>query len=195
MPVCGYGDVSDLDMTKTHTLTVVDTIEDPRLAGYHAGLQLAGYAFGRSLPESRVISHEALEMVADPYGQLWEPWEDGKWVAREIADPVESDTYDIDVTLFGVTRPVTVSNFVYPQWFGMPNADGSAKLDHLGLCTEPFEVRGGGYIITRDAADNVVNVYGAKAGIVAGARKVTNDPFSRTARRFSTSAAGTPKAG
>jgi hypothetical protein len=182
LPVIGYASMADYDQTKGHVITVVDSVEDPRLAGYHTGVQALGYAFGRSLPESRVMSHEALELVADPFCNLYSYDEDdGVWFAREVCDPVERDTYSVDVELFGVHRAVIVSSFVYPAWFGMINHGGDSRFDHLDLCERPFEVRAG-YAITKDETNNIKNIYGSMADTQRGSAKLT-DPFSRTARR------------
>lgn len=182
MPVCGYASVKDLAPNSTHTITVVDNIDDPQLAGYHSGLMAAGFAWGRSLPRSTVLSHEALELTGDPWCNLWSFNErDQQWYAREPGDPVERDTYYIEVELFGQSRLVEVSNFVYPAWFDMIN-HGDNRLDHMTLCTAPFEVRAG-YAVVKDADKNVSNIYGSRADVARGLLKV-HDPHSRTARRI-----------
>jgi len=57
--------------------------------------------------------------------------------AYENCDPVQGDTYAIDA--------VTVSNFVYPEFFEPDPARG-ARFDHLRLVTAPFTVRPNGYM-------------------------------------------------
>lgn len=181
MPVVAYGDVSALAPNSTHTILVVDRIDDPGLGGYHSGIQAAGYAFGRALPKSTIISHEAVELVTDPFCNLWH-FEAAKnrWVAREPGDPVERDTYEIEVELLGVRRLVTVSNFAYPRWFEMINHDDSGRFDHMDQCSAAFDNRG--YIITRDSHHTVTNIYASHGGLTdANAKRA--DPHSRTSRR------------
>jgi hypothetical protein len=88
---------------------------------------------------SVTISHELLEMLADPWLRLGMQTSDGRFYAYEACDAVEADSYDVD--------GVKVSNFVLPGWYG-----GGGKLDYLGLCTQPLEVRPGGYAQYYDPA-------------------------------------------
>lgn len=186
MPLAPYGDIADLAPNSCHTVTVVDTIDDPTLGGYHSGIQAAGWAFGRARPLSTIISHEAIELATDPYLNFWNySATRDKWYAREIGDPVERDSYTITVNLFGAERFVEVSNFVYPAWFEMFNMGVFDAFDHMGLCKEPFQVRG--YAVTKDERNTISNVYGASAPRAAIVAKAS-DPHSRTARRYSPAA-------
>lgn len=184
LPVVPYGSVEDLALNSAHTVVVVDAVDDANLAGYHSGLRAAGYAFGRSLPDSVVVSHEVIELIADPFVDFW-AMDDatGLMIARELCDPVQNDTYQIDVELMGVSRSVAVSNFVYPRWFGMINAGADVRFDHLGLCSKAFENRG--YLITRDQHNTVKNVFASRVlpseMMRIDAKK--DDRFSRTGRR------------
>lgn len=87
---------------------------------------------------STTISHELLEMLADPYLSRATQGPDGKFWAMEVADAVEQDEYLID--------GVKVSNFVTPHYFEPPQQIAGVKLDHLGLVKAPLEVRPGGYM-------------------------------------------------
>lgn len=122
--------------------------DQPGALGYHdetaGGLPL-GKVFplldaqdGASL--SVTLSHEVLEMLADPYlCTAAQSPTDGKFWAMEVADAVEQDEYLID--------GVRVSNFVTPHYFEPPsNLLGAGKLDMMGLIKTPYEVRPGGYM-------------------------------------------------
>jgi hypothetical protein len=87
---------------------------------------------------STTISHELMEMLADPYLRLAAQDNTGKFWAYEVCDAVEADEYDID--------GVKVSNFVTPEYFEPPTDLNGVKLDYLGKITKPFEVRPGGYM-------------------------------------------------
>lgn len=85
---------------------------------------------------SATISHEALEMLGDPYINGWFDGPDAEYAA-ELCDPVESDAYDID--------GVSVSNFVGPRYF----SDGAGPYDFLGKLSAPWTMTSGGYLIQR----------------------------------------------
>jgi hypothetical protein len=94
------------------------------------------------------ISHECLEAEADPYVCEWSDMPDGvREVAVEVCDPVESDSYDIDVG----GHKIAVSNFVTARWFdsGSPT-DRSVKFDYLGKLKAPFTKSSGGYWVVRE---------------------------------------------
>lgn len=83
------------------------------------------------------LSHEAVELVADPYVNTWADEDASTQLAFEIADPVQADCYEID--------GVAVSNFVGPRWF----RHGPGPYDHMRLVEEPWTRRPGGYVIQR----------------------------------------------
>jgi hypothetical protein len=91
------------------------------------------------------LSHELLEMIADPAVNLYAI---GKFRDRggkrhsglfglEVCDPVEANYYKID--------GVTVSNWVRPEWFEPEHPKGKMKMDYLGLIDAPFMLAEGGY--------------------------------------------------
>jgi hypothetical protein len=104
-----------------------------------------------------VASHEACEMVGDPSANHWTEKPRGSLVAQELCDPVESNAYR--VTIAG-GRQVSVSNFVYPDWFN-PFAPPGTKLDHLGVVDQPFGIAPGGYVIYRTPS-GIRNLYGMR---------------------------------
>lgn len=102
------------------------------------------------LSPSVTASHEALEMLADPYINLGAQTSNTEFYGYEVGDPVEADEdgYNINIARRGET-PINIlmSNFVLPRWF-VPESptDGTYKFDYRGLLTQPLEVREGGYV-------------------------------------------------
>ena len=95
---------------------------------------------------SGVLSHEVLELMMDPQANYWaDNWQDGLTYALEVADPVESDHYIVDVD----GKQVEVSNFVLPAWFD-PNPPAGSRFDWMGNLNKPFAMNAGGYVIVRD---------------------------------------------
>jgi hypothetical protein len=114
--------------------------DQPGALGYHS-LGPNGLPCAKVFPEldkqdganlSTTISHELLEMLADPFLRLAVQASDGRFYANEVCDAVEQDEYEID--------GVTVSSFLLPDWY-----TGGSKFDYLGKCNAALEVRPGGY--------------------------------------------------
>jgi hypothetical protein len=112
---------------------------------------------------SSVLSHEVLEMFGDRFASFWADGPritQGSQYALELCDPVESDSYEIDVTVDAVIHKVSVSNFVFPSWF---NPEGTfslnAPFDYLKKLTRPFSMTPGGYMIV-ESAYGVKQVFG-----------------------------------
>jgi hypothetical protein len=91
------------------------------------------------------LSHELLEMIADPGVNLYA---DGfvrvahgvkrkAMIPYEVCDAVEEDLYLID--------GVHVSDFLLPEWFEPEHAGKSLTMDFLGVIRRPFELAPGGY--------------------------------------------------
>jgi len=106
---------------------------------------------------SVALTHEACEMIGDPTVNHWVEKLDGGLVSQELCDPVQSCAYPVKL---GDGRLVSVSNFVYPDWFN-PFAQPGATLDHMGVLDEPFEIAPGGYVI-RKTPSGVRNEYGKR---------------------------------
>lgn len=83
------------------------------------------------------LSHELLEMLADPWINWCVIGSDDKIYALEVADAVEADElgYKIDGVL--------VSDFVTPAWFGPAEAD---RMDFKQHVSKELELASGGYI-------------------------------------------------
>lgn len=154
MVVVGYTRTDDMAPGSFFAIEVLAALDDPGVLGDHSGIAELDQAFGRTLPDSTVASHEVLEMRADRYADRWVRLPSGIVVALEVCDPTENDTYEIAVTIAGQTRQVAVQNFVYPAWFG---EDAGEKYDHMGLCKAPGENRG--YLIVENADGTTSNVF------------------------------------
>lgn len=132
-------------------LVLLDDSDQADALGYHdlteTGRPL-GKVFVRSVAQSGgqwsvAASHELLEMMADPdinlaaQGPSPNDPKAEAFYAYENCDPVQGDAYAID--------GVTVSDFVYPEFFEIDPASG-ARFDHLGLLSSPFTLRPNGYL-------------------------------------------------
>ncbi len=143
----------------------VDTIpEAPGALAYHF-VQDNGIPAGKIGVETTLkagesvesaTSHEAVELQCDIFCAAWSYSDRLQClVATEACDPVQADTYEIEVA---DRTKVEVSNFVTPYYFtedplGQP-------LDHLGNLKQTFDMSPGGYQIQMKAG-KVSNVYGA----------------------------------
>jgi len=101
------------------------------------------------------VSHEMCELVGDPTANHWVENARGALVAVELCDPVESCAYTIALR---DGRRVSVSDFVYPDWFN-PYVDAGTRLDHSGVLRKPFAIAPDGYVIHHTAA-GVRNIWG-----------------------------------
>lgn len=141
-----------------------------------------GNALTDKLSVCSVLSHEVLETLADAACNGWAQRADGTLVAREVGDPVESDSYLMTVqTEEGTEASGTVSDFVFPAWFD-PDAKG-APYDQMDLLSSPFEVRQDGYVITMTGG-TVTEQWGER--YPAWRRATKQHPTARTARRTDT---------
>lgn len=104
------------------------------------------------------LSHEVLEMVANPWVRRWAPgprrfpgcaWDLRFYlVAGEICDPVSASTYEKDGVL--------VSDFVLPSWFTEEGDDANTFMEwSIGAehRAEPLQPRAGGFLLFMDGAD------------------------------------------
>jgi hypothetical protein len=94
------------------------------------------------------ISHEVCELVGDPTANHWVENARGALVAVELCDPVESCAYTISLR---DGRRVSVSDFVYPDWFN-PYVPAGTRLDHMGVLPKPFAIAPDGYVIHHTTA-------------------------------------------
>ena len=118
-------------------------------------LEHGGRWLHSSLSVSATVSHEVCELIGDPAANQWAQTARGAMYAAELCDPVESDTYAVRIR---DGTQVSVSDFVYPNWFN-PFAQPGSRFDHLRVLTKPFEVAAGGYAMHMTGG-RVRNKYG-----------------------------------
>ena len=164
-------------------MTIVDHFDvGGGAVAYHTfdGTSAYGFVLGGDGMASR-LSHECVEEICDSTADRWVKMPDGRYVAFEVADPVEADEYPIQATVMRKTRPVLVSNFVLPAWFGIAKGP---PFDYLGLCVEEFELRPQSYMVVRDQNGDETDIWGDQydpaAAAATRARKLSN----RTSRSY-----------
>lgn len=116
--------------------------------------RLGGTMTSGSTSVSAALSHEVLELIANPCVNLWADCPDGRSFAHEVCDPVSGDFYEIEVEpqSGGRRDTVSVSNFVYPDWFN-PHVSSGCPLDHMRLLEKPFVHRPTGYVVVFEAGE------------------------------------------
>lgn len=141
------------DRARGMKVIIRDRSDEAGALGYHFkdGLPIT-YIFAKDDIEdsgeyTSTLSHELLEMIADPGVNLYargpvklkgETRPRMGWVSYEVCDPVEGNLYDID--------GVKVSNFVTPEYFEAEHKRGSLQFDFLNVVDRPFQVAAGGYL-------------------------------------------------
>jgi hypothetical protein len=135
-----------------------------------------GDALSRPLSVASVLSHEVLETFVDPFCNVWHDTYKGYSIAREVGDPVESDSYALSVD----NTPISVSNFVTEKWFNPGATKRSGGFDFLNRVTQPFQMTKGGYLI-RMRDGKVDQVFGEH--FPAWKKPGKGHPLARTARR------------
>lgn len=159
-----------IDSAHDAIIYVGDKTQDPTdgigiVLGYHErnhGKIPYGFVFldvcalyGR--PWAMTLSHEVLELLADPNAQrtFEGPDPDRKnHLVRyyvEVCDPVQGDSYLID--------GIRVSNFVTHAYYRQPGS--TPKTNHLGLELDPFKAREQGSVPYVEADGGQFEVLGA----------------------------------
>ena len=126
-------------------ISVIDNPDQAGALGYHEltsrgtplGKVFAGLDIQSGGAWTVTLSHELLEMLADPWINWCAEGSDGKVYALEVCDAVEVDElgYKID--------DVLVSDFVTPSWFEPTRAD---RVDFKRRISKPLQLASGGYI-------------------------------------------------
>ena len=136
-----------------------------------------GYHFIQGLPRTEVftrdaqgekyeeyystLSHEVLEMIADPGINLYasgfytkDRRHHNAWIPYEVCDPVEDNLYEID--------GFKMSDFVTPEWYEPERKIGSVQFSHRDSVRHPFALAPGGYV---DAVvgQTIHTIWGPKA--------------------------------
>lgn len=188
-PVFFYPD-EDLVPDDADQIVILDTPDLAGALGYHSEtpkgrvygkvfvgpiLKSGGTILTGASSVAVTLSHEVLEQFIDPDCNLWADDGSGKMFAVEICDPVEADTYVMKVN--GVE--ISVSNFVFPEWFDRENARDS-RFDQMGVLKKPFTMSDGGYYVTR-ASRGEKETYARR--YPGWKKKGKVHPAARTARR------------
>ena len=150
-PIWGWGAHVKFNAKKFDMKVIVKDRASGGYLGYHIKDHIPiTYIFAKDDIEdageyTSTLSHELLEMIADPAVNLYAI---GKFTDRhgrrrsglfglEVCDPVESNYYKVD--------GVSVSNFVRPEWYEPEHPKGQMKMDYLGIVDAPFMIAPGGY--------------------------------------------------
>jgi hypothetical protein len=157
--------------------------------------EASGVAYAEALPPGPAIpvgtidgttaSHEVIETFGDPGCDAYLVGPSGRRLARELADPVESNAYPIAVRIGPETRQVMVSNFVVPSWFN----GGGGPYDYLQHLNGPETMTAGGYFEYLDGSGNSQQVFADARGRQAWLAKMIN-PTSRVQARVRNAFAG-----
>jgi hypothetical protein len=121
-----------------------DNLDRPEAAGYHEDDLGQPSALVRPIDDwSVTVSHETLEMLADPWGRHLfagqSPQRSDHKVKFlvEVCDPCSNKSYKVD--------GIAVSDFYTPQFFD-PVATSNVHYSHTGAITEPRQVLKNGYL-------------------------------------------------
>ena len=130
-------------------MVFLDNADQPGALAYHDltpdGLPLSKVFVKTTIQNGDLVSvsasHELVEMLVDPAINMMTTGPDPKIIyAYESADPVEALSFNVN--------GIPMSDFVYPSYFEVFHKPNSAKFDHLGKVTRPFQILAGGYQIT-----------------------------------------------
>lgn len=130
---------------------------------------------------SGCASHENLEIQVNPTcmkGTIGPMRPEGNRYQDESCDPVESDLYVKRVSSAAGTFDMSVSNFVFPNYFD-PATPAGTRVDYLGTCPGPFQFAPGGYmLVSKDGLEIPTPIYGAvPPSSAAIARKMLGHRF------------------
>jgi hypothetical protein len=130
-------------------IVIVDNPDQAGALGYHEltsdgtplGKVFAKLDLDQGCSWTLTLSHELLEMLADPWINWCAMGSDSRIYALEVCDAVEDDKlgYEIDGVL--------VSDFVTPAWFEPTCAD---RIDFMRHLSKQLELARGGYISVFD---------------------------------------------
>jgi hypothetical protein len=157
-------------------IVVTDNPDPAGALGYHELTRLGtplGKVFAKLDLQSGsswtvTLSHELLEILADPWINWCATGSDSSIYALEVCDPVEADElgYPIDGVL--------VSDFITPAWYEPTSAD---RLDFKQHISKELELARGGYISIFDPTTGWTQMTARGEGGPRGA------PGSRRQRR------------
>jgi hypothetical protein len=154
-------------------IVVLDNPDQAGALGYHE-LTSQGAPLGKIFAKldlnsksswTATLSHELLEMLADPWINWCAVGTDSKIYALEVCDAVEADALGYFV------NGVLVSDFVTPAWFEPTCAD---RLDFKQHLSKELELARGGYISIFNASQGWTQVTAKGEGgprILPGSRR------------------------
>lgn len=140
-------------------ITVMDTLPMKGAAGFHLDKHGQPFADVMWSPTwSLTASHEALEMLADPFGHQLasgmsvKPGQGRVTYLVEVCDPCEAAqfAYTINTGLAG--EETLVSDFYTPAYFD-PVTSSGVRYSFRGSLTAPEQVLNGGYLSWRNPED------------------------------------------
>jgi hypothetical protein len=176
--VAFYGHAARIPPDQAAVLAYVLDDGNAESAGYHteiAGLVYGLVDVGQSRLPSVTLSHEACEMYGNARLSRTVPGPKNRLYYVELCDPTQAQTYEIEVTLFGVTRKVPVSDFVLPGWYGIPNTHfGDVRTTYMGQQLAPFQVAPGGYQIAEDTDGEIIFLSGGESRMNRSAHSRTD---------------------
>jgi hypothetical protein len=139
---------------------VRDDIKEPSAAGYHTDDHGQPFSLVQADPGWELTaSHEALEMLADPFGNRTiagtPPPKAPAPVSRfsrvmylvEVCDPCEANQFAYEV------NGVQLSDFITPHYYD-PNGATGVQYSFRGSIKEPHTVLEGGYVSFGNPVDN-----------------------------------------
>jgi hypothetical protein len=151
---------------------IMDNSDYAGALGYHdenARYKPYGKVFAKTAKDygyswTVTLSHELLEMMADPYINLTVFNQDtnttGLLYAYEVCDACEADAFGYRI------NNVLVSDFVYPAWFDYYQLARGTRFNYRNTITAPFQLLGGGYIGVFDVSSGsgwtTINARGEK---------------------------------
>jgi hypothetical protein len=142
------------------TAQLVQQFEENRVGGIHLNaVTRQPFALVEASDAwSVVVSHEAIELVADKYGNQLvgaahplEPQERVDYLL-EVCDPCQGTWYPVN--------GVPVSDFYTPRYFDPVRADG-VRYSYTGEIERPLQILDGGYVSWIDPADSGLYQLGA----------------------------------
>jgi len=165
-------------------IVVTDDPDQAGALGYHemtsAGAPLGKVFAGLDLESGAswtvTLSHELLEMLADPWINWCAQGSDGRVYALEVCDAVEADELGYEI------EGVLVSDFVTPKWFETTEAD---RVDFKEHVAKALELAAGGYIGVLDPGKGWTQVMAASGEmrIPQGSRRQRRGMEKRKWRR------------
>lgn len=186
-PVVLFGDISELPPRLKALLgprpaeALIEAIESDEIAGVHL-TAVTRQPFSLASAEGAwtvTVSHETLEMLADPYGNRLvaaaHPTDPGQRVCYllEVCDPCLSTYYTVN--------GVPVSDFYTPRYFD-PVGIESIRYSFTGSLARPLEILEDGYLSWIDPRDSCLYqlIAGGQPELIAGRAELAQ---TRTALR------------